>query len=99
MPKKTRKQKLMAEKRRKEIKISPSIPYVPQTSTLESNYKFSFNNTGQSNPVVNISRHDSTNAIDVNQYAYVYHDLLKISIFALLAFGAEIVLVFLLRTV
>lgn len=84
MPKKTKKHKVLADKRRTNIYLQngqpPTFSYSLNTDRLK------------------IDRLDSPKLDVTAQYSYVGRDLLKIAFFALLAISIQIVLVFLLRT-
>lgn len=96
MPKKTKKQKLLAELHRK-IKAVPSLsaqfvksqnePEIP-TITATNTSTFTYNKHVVSKPKTPIS---------IANYAHVRHDLIKITIFTLFAVIFQSVLYFFLR--
>lgn len=90
MPKKTKKQKLLAEVRRK-----IELPFLlsqetRQTSSVKPHppMRYALNISNNNNP-------KSTKIVE--QYAYVYHDLFKICIFTVIAIIFQSVLYFVLK--
>lgn len=99
MPKKTKKEKILAEQRRKHINIetikpvssySLKIPPKENAKTATDGY-FKLNIFKQQ---ISSARQDEPNV----NYNYVYKDLLRITIFSTLAISLQFVLVWLLRT-
>ena len=96
MPKKTKRQKILAELRRKKLEISVnSVSVKSQIQPVSSSHKpqanpqFVYPQQKIAKPRMNINMKD---------YSYVNHDLIRITIFSLIAFGLQYVLYFLLRT-
>ena len=84
MPKKTRKEKLLAQQRRQVTKPSFSPPSNPVVSTQASAMpSFQYNATVQ-------SKINHTTAIDTQELQTIKTDLLKTILFAMLAIGTEI---------
>lgn len=91
MPKKTKKEKILADSRRKSnVSFSLSLP---QKKEISKSGDFAF-----SLPVVDKEMHSARHQAPNKSYSYVYKDLVKIIFFTLLAMIAQFVLVWFLRT-
>jgi hypothetical protein len=95
MPKKTKKQKILAELRRKKQESNPRLEFVNtqishvSASKVESAATgYTFKSKSVAKPHPQISTHD---------YSYVRHDLLRITIFTAFALIVQGVLYFILK--
>jgi len=103
MPKKTKKQKLLAELRRKLATVSgpDSLIYNKQTELVKRQNDFETkttplaSNTTDRFKLESITEPKSPNA--PADYSYVRHDLIRITIFTFLALASQSVLYFFLK--
>ncbi len=82
MPKKTKREKILSDIHRKNIRI-PAVSNLPT-------YTLSLSTQSSTSSVKTLK--------SKNDYSYVYYDLLKIVLFSLLAISVQFVLVWILRT-
>jgi hypothetical protein len=88
MPKKTKKEKILADLRRSSHIVKPLASSVAQIQAVPSVQKFVF----EKKPVITIQTKQTT-----HDYSYVYHDLIKITIFTIAVLTLQGMLYFVLQ--